>query len=165
MGSRGPDGIGSADVDMEPISMALSKIVSMELPKKGVQVEKINAVEVVFPLAQKCSTVRIRMEFTDEELANNRVLEGKRNLVIDEARKLYESGRVEFMGELAESQPTPVQVPAPVAPSSPTSQSSNPTCKHGERKYKEGIGSNKRPYKAWFCKEPKGPTQCEAIWA
>jgi hypothetical protein len=38
-----------------------------------------------------------------------------------------------------------------------------PTCEHGARTHRTGVGS-KGPWSAWFCPQPKGAAQCEAIW-
>lgn len=46
--------------------------------------------------------------------------------------------------------------PAPAAPGAPT-------CAHGARTFRTGQGK-KGTWTAWFCPQPKGAPQCEAIW-
>lgn len=57
------------------------------------------------------------------------------------------------------------QPAAPAAPPAFTQASvPAPTCNHGPRTAKSGVGP-KGPWRAWFCPAPKGdPTQCEAQW-
>lgn len=38
-----------------------------------------------------------------------------------------------------------------------------PTCEHGARTFRTGTGK-KGQWTAWFCPQPKGAQQCEAIW-
>lgn len=72
---------------------------------------------------------------------------------------------------LAPRQPSPVAAPAPppVAPGwdapAPASfqQATVPSCAHGARTARSGS-SGKGPWKAWFCSQPKGAQQCDAIW-
>lgn len=40
-----------------------------------------------------------------------------------------------------------------------------PSCDHGDRVYREGTGKTGKPYKAWFCPQPKGEPQCAVEWA
>lgn len=50
----------------------------------------------------------------------------------------------------------PVSTPAPVA--------QGPTCAHGARVHKTGVGA-KGPWSAWMCPTPKGtPNQCPPAW-
>lgn len=70
--------------------------------------------------------------------------------------------------------------PAPPAPAAPASagwgtpppqqfapsfqQATTPSCQHGPRVPRSGMGQ-KGPWKSWFCPAPKGdPTQCDGIF-
>ena len=69
----------------------------------------------------------------------------------------------------------PPSVPAPAAPAAASSgwdvpapapsfqQATTPSCQHGPRTARSGVGA-KGPWRAWFCPQPKGAPQCEAIW-
>lgn len=39
------------------------------------------------------------------------------------------------------------------------------TCEHGPRIYREGTGKTGKPFKAYFCPQPKGEPQCAVEWA
>lgn len=70
----------------------------------------------------------------------------------------------------------PPSVPAPAAPAAAPAdwgtppppapsfaQAMQPSCSHGPRTARSGSGA-KGPWRAWFCPQPKGAPQCEAIW-
>lgn len=57
----------------------------------------------------------------------------------------------------------PAQPPASAPSAAPASAPGAPTCAHGARTFRSGTGK-KGPWTAWFCPEPKGAVQCEAIW-
>lgn len=54
------------------------------------------------------------------------------------------------------SSPAAAAAPAPSAPGAPS-------CEHGPRTFRSGVGK-KGPWTAYFCSQPKGAVQCEAIW-
>jgi hypothetical protein len=79
-------------------------------------------------------------------------------------------GLAHTLAPLGTTPSTPAVTPSPssqagsVAPASPTSIA--PTCVHGARVYKSGTAkATGKPYAMWTCTQPKGPTQCEAVWA
>lgn len=54
----------------------------------------------------------------------------------------------------------PVQQQAPAAPAG----GGAPSCQHGPRTFREGVGKN-GPWAAYFCPTPQGtPDQCKALW-
>jgi hypothetical protein len=59
--------------------------------------------------------------------------------------------------------PAPVAA-APVAQPAPQAAPSDiPSCAHGPRTHRKGT-SAKGQWQALFCSQPKGPTQCQAVW-
>ena len=55
-------------------------------------------------------------------------------------------------------------VPAASAPAPSFASAAIPSCQHGPRTPRGGVGA-KGPWKAWFCPTPKGtPGQCDAVW-
>ena len=48
-------------------------------------------------------------------------------------------------------------------PSPSFAQATVPQCAHGPRTARSGQGA-KGPWKAWFCSQPKGAQQCDAVW-
>jgi hypothetical protein len=70
----------------------------------------------------------------------------------------------------APAAPAAAPTPPPVAPGWETpapapsfQQATVPQCAHGPRTARSGSGA-KGPWAAWFCPQPKGTAQCDAIW-
>lgn len=60
-----------------------------------------------------------------------------------------------------------VQFPSVQPTAAPAQQqaSSTPTCVHGARIHRSGVGKNGKPWSAWFCPTPKGTAdQCDPEW-
>lgn len=64
-----------------------------------------------------------------------------------------------------EAQAQQFQQQAPPQPQVPVGgQVAPPTCPHGPRVFKSGVGA-KGPWAAYFCSEPKGtPGACDPLW-
>lgn len=103
-----------------------------EIPTaKEMDMDNVHTVEVVIPLAEKYAMIRLHMAFTDAELPQRGIMDGKRNAVIDQARKLFEEGRAEFIAQLPETQVSAPQTQAPAtqaASAQAPTGSSNPLC-------------------------------------
>ena len=96
-------------------------------------------------------------DISDEELSTQiSAIEGK-------------LGLAHTLAPLGITPSTPAQTPlasspaGSVPPASPTSLA--PTCVHGPRTFKSGVSKAGKPYQMWSCSQPKGATQCEAVWA
>jgi hypothetical protein len=66
----------------------------------------------------------------------------------------------------AAPQAAPVQQSAPVAQQQPQQAAPAPAgqnCIHGARKHSKGE-SARGPWQALFCQQPKGQSQCSAVW-
>lgn len=60
--------------------------------------------------------------------------------------------------------PAPAGWDQPAAPAPTFASAAIPSCQHGPRTARGGVGA-KGPWKAWFCPTPKGtPGQCDAVW-
>lgn len=70
-----------------------------------------------------------------------------------------------FLLDPSSGQPSqPAAYSAPASPAAPVPAAPGaPTCDHGARTFRSGVGK-KGPWTAWFCPQPKGTVQCEAIW-
>lgn len=59
----------------------------------------------------------------------------------------------------------PLRTPSPApAANTPPPAPGAPTCIHGARTFRSSKPGASKQWTAWFCPQPKGADQCEAIW-
>lgn len=129
--------------------------------KETMESKPINTIRQTIGLGGAPNCITLEIQFTAEEGAMESIMVRKMEDTINNAMKFKELNGMTFSPELRSAGAPPSA--APQAPAGPVG-SSNPTCKHGTRIFKQGNGA-KGPWQAWMCPTPKDtPDQCKPDW-
>jgi hypothetical protein len=129
--------------------------------EKQMDQRPINTIRQTIGLGGAPNCLTLEIQFTAEEGAMESIMAKKMDDVINLALKFKELNGLMFSPETRSSSAPPSA--APQAPAGPVG-SSNPTCKHGTRIFKQGNGA-KGPWQAWMCPTPKDThDQCKPDW-